>query len=197
MTLNLDALGQNILSGNFKKAASNLKLQNIFSGVKSYVWIRGVGGGGWGHSCMSVDIKCLSIRPLFYADTTPNDPVFLNSVHTQWPPFFHFCIKFYIKIANFCTLCAHFEKFNDFVAILTENLQIFVLKLIFCTLNDSNFWETKPTKPPFFLVPTRNDPLFRQNLTPNAPYFLSPVGTCTSLSYLSAPRGVRILPILW
>ena len=68
---------------------------------------------GGGHSHMSVDIKCLSIDPLFKCRS-----------YTQWPPFFHFCIKFYMKIAIFCALRAHFEKFNDFVAILTENLQI-------------------------------------------------------------------------
>ena len=146
---------------------------------------------GGGHSHMSVDIKCLSIDPLFYADPTPNDPLFY-SVHTLWPPFFHFCIKFYIKIANFCALSPHFEKFNDFVAILTENLQILPWNCIIAHWMTPIFWESTPKKPPFFLVLTPNDPLFRRNLTLNSPFFRSPVGTCTSLSYLSAPPRGRI-----
>ena len=68
---------------------------------------------GGGHSHMLMDIKCLSI-----------DPPFLRRPYTQWPPFLHFCIKFYIKIAIFCALRVHFETFNDFVEIFTENLQI-------------------------------------------------------------------------
>ena len=63
------------------------------------------------------------------------------------------------------------------------------LKWHFCTLNDLHFWEPTPKKPPFFWCPHQMTPFFRRNLTPNAPYFRSPVGTCTSLSYLSAPRG--------
>ena len=41
----------------------------------------------WGHSHMSVDIKCLSIDPLFYADHTPNDPLSLFSPHPVTPFF--------------------------------------------------------------------------------------------------------------
>ena len=63
-------------------------------------------------------------RPPFFTPTLHLMTPFFHSVHTQWPPFFHFCIKFYIKIANFCALRAHFEKCNDFVTILTKNLQI-------------------------------------------------------------------------
>ena len=37
--------------------------------------------------------------------------------------------------------------------------------------------------------PHRMTPFFQQNLKPNAPYFRSPLGTCTSLSYSSAPPG--------
>ena len=39
------------------------------------------------HSHMLVDIKCLSITPLFYADPTPNDPLFLFSPHPMTPFF--------------------------------------------------------------------------------------------------------------
>ena len=136
-----------------------------------------------------VDIKCLAIDPLFYADPTPNDPLFY-SVHTQWPPFFHFCIQFYIKIANFCALRTHFEKFNDFVAILTENFQILPWICIFAHWMTPIFVSPHQKKSPFFWCPHRMIPFFRRNLTPNAPYFCSPVGTCTSLSYLSAPRDL-------
>ena len=125
---------------------------------------------------------------------------FIYSVHTQWP-LFPLCIIFYMQIANFHVLrawklqifmCfAHFEKFNNFAANFNIKFANFDLKLHFCTLNDPQFWESTPKKTPFFffffLVPTPNDPLFRQNLTPNTPCFHSLVGTCKSLSYLSAP----------
>ena len=45
-------------------------------------------------------------------------------------------------------------------------------------------------KAPFFWCLHRMTPFFRRNLTLNAPYFRSLVGTCMSLSYLSAPRGL-------
>ena len=77
-----------------------------------------------GHSHMSVEIKCLSLDPLFYADPTPNDPLFLFSPHPM-TPFFPLLYQILPKkIANFCALRANFEKFNDFVAILIEILQI-------------------------------------------------------------------------
>ena len=142
-----------------------------------------------GHSHMSVDIKYPSIDPLFYADPTPNDPLFY-SVHTQWPPFFHFCIKFYIKIANFCALLAHFEKFNDFVAILKANSQILPWNCIFAHWMTPIFGSPHPKSPHFFGAHTEWPPFFWRNLTPNAPYFRSPVCICTSLSYLSAPRDM-------
>ena len=139
---------------------------------------------------MSVDIKCLSIDPFFYADPTPNDPLFY-SVHTQWPPFFHFCMKFYMKIANFLRASAHFEKFNDFVAILTENLQILPWTCIFAHWITPIFGSPQQRSPHFFWCPHQMIPFFRRNLTPNAPNFRSPVGTCMPLSYLSAPRGFK------
>ena len=96
---------------------------------------------------------------------------FFHSVHTQWPPFFHFCIKFYIKIANFCALRVHFEKFNDFVAILIENLQILLWNCTFA------HWMTPISgsphqKSPHFLVPTPNDPLFSTKSYTECPLFL-------------------------
>ena len=142
---------------------------------------------------MLVDIKCLSIDPLFYANPTPNDPFFLFSPHPTTPFFFHFCITSYIKIANFCPLRAHFEKLNDFCGNFNRKFANFALKLHFCTLNDPHFGEFTPKKPPFFWCPHRMTPFFRRNLTPNASYFRSPVGTCTSLSYLSAPPDWPLL----
>ena len=137
---------------------------------------------------MSVDIKCLSIDPRFLRRSYTQWPPFFYSVHTRWPLFFHFCIKFNIKIANFSALRAHFEKFNGFVAILIENLQILLWNCIFAHWMTPHFWESIPKKPLFFWCTHRMTPFFRRNLTLNAPYFRSPVGTCTSLSYLSAPR---------
>ena len=131
-------------------------------------------------------------RPPFLRRSYTQWPPFFYSVHTQWPPFFHFCIKFYIKIANFCALRAHFEKFNDFCGNFNRKFASFALKLHFCTLNEPHFWESTSEKPPFFGAHWhRMTPFFRRNFTPNAPYFRSPVGTCTSLSYLSAPRAMN------
>ena len=49
-------------------------------------------------------------------------------------------------------------------------------------------------KPPFFFwCSHRMTPFFRRNLTPKAPYICSPVGTCTSLSYLSAPPPSKMM----
>ena len=118
---------------------------------------------------MSVDIKSLSI-----------DPLILQRSYTQWPssffsphpmtPFFHFCIKFYIKIANFCALRAHFEKFNDFVAILTENLQILPWNCIFAHWMTPIFG-SRHQKSPLFLVPTLNDPLYSTKSYTERPLF--------------------------
>ena len=41
-----------------------------------------------------------------------------------------------------------------------------------------------------FFEPIPNDPFFQRNLTPNAPYFFSPVGTCTPLSYSGVHPGL-------
>ena len=100
-----------------------------------------------------------------------NRPPFLRRSYTQWPPFFirstpndplffHFCINFCIKIANFCALRAQFEKFNDFCGVLTENLQILPWNCIFAHWMTPIFKSPHQKKPPIFLVPTPNDPLF-------------------------------------
>ena len=87
-------------------------------------YLPGGGGGGGGALPYVGGYQVPDNRPPFIMPTLHPMTPFFHSVHTQWPPFFHFCIKFYIEIANFCALRAHFEKFNDFVAILTENFQI-------------------------------------------------------------------------
>ena len=130
-------------------------------------------------------------RPPFFTPILHPMTPFFYSVHTQWPPFFHFCLKFYIKIANFSALRAHFEKFNKYVAILTENLQILPWNCIFAHWMTPIFGSQHQKSPHFFWCPHWMTPFFRRNLTLNAPYFRSPVGTCTSLSYLSAPPGFR------
>ena len=123
-------------------------------------------------------------RPPFFTPILHPMTPFFYSVHIQWPPFFQFCIKFYIKSANFCALCTHFEKSNDFVAILTENLQILPWN---CILHAE--W------PPFLWVHTKKGahtkwpPFFLTKFYTECPYFRSPVGTCMSLSYSSAPQG--------
>ena len=129
-------------------------------------------------------------RPPFFTSILHPTTPFFYSVHTQWPPFFHFCIKFYVNIANFCALRAHFEKFNDFMAILRENLQILPWNCIFAHWMTPIFGSPHQKSPHFFGAHTEW-PFFRWNLTLNAPYFRSPVGTCTSLSYLSAPGTLR------
>ena len=117
----------------------------------------------------------------FFIQFTPNEPLF--------PLLYQILHK---KYANFCALRAHFEKFNDFVAILKGNSQILPWNCIFAHWMIPIFGSPHQKKAPFFWCPHRMTPFFWRNLTPNAPYFRSPVGTCTSLSYLSAPpRGIK------
>ena len=124
-----------------------------------------------GHSHMSVDIKCLSIDPLFYADPTPNDPLFLFSPHLM-TPFFPLLYQILHNNWNFCALRAHFEKFNNFCGNFKRKFANFALKLHFCTLNEPHFWESTSEKPPFFWCPHRMTPFFLRNPTPNAPIFV-------------------------
>ena len=126
-------------------------------------------------------------RPLFYADPTPKDLLFFIQSTPSDPLFFHFCVKFYIKIANFSALRAHFEKNSGN---FNRKFANFALKFHFSTLNDPHFWESTSKKPPCFWCPHWMTPFFWRNVTPNAPYFRSPVGTSTLLSYLRPPPGV-------
>ena len=137
-----------------------------FFRTDKWSWIRRRGGG---HSHMSVDIKCLSIDPLFLRRSYTNDPLFLFSPQPM-TPFFPLLYQILHKIANFCALRAHFEKFNDFVAILTENLQILPWNCIFAHWMTPIFGSPNQ-KSPLFLVPTPNDPLFSTKSYTERPLF--------------------------
>ena len=104
------------------------------------------GGGGGGHSHMSVDIKCLSIDPLFYADLTPNDPPFFPQ-STPNDPFFPFLYQIQHTNCKFLhTSCAFWEIYK------------------FCgsfNIKFAKFWlGVCIKKDPISLEPTENDPLF-------------------------------------
>ena len=76
----------------------------------------------------------------------------------------------------FGALCAHFEKFNDFVAILTEKLQILPWNCIFAHWMTPIFGSPDQKSPHFFfffffLVPTPNDPLFLTKFYTERPLF--------------------------
>ena len=111
-------------------------------------------------------------RPPFFMPTLHPMTPFFHSVHTHWPPFFHFCIKFYIKIANFCALCAHFEKFNDFVAILTGNLQILPWNCTFAHWMTPISGSPHQKSPHFFGAHTEWPPFFDEILHRMPPIFV-------------------------
>ena len=66
--------------------------------------------------CRWISSAC-HINPLFKPILHPMTPCYIQS--TSNDPFFPLLYQFYIKIANFHVLRMHFEKFNNFVAILT------------------------------------------------------------------------------
>ena len=111
-------------------------------------------------------------RPLFFTPILHPMTPFFYSVHTQWPPFFHFCIKFYIKSANLCALRAHFEKLNDFVAILKENLQILPWNCIFAHWMTPIFGSPHQKSPHFFGAHTEWSPSFDEILHWMPPIFV-------------------------
>ena len=92
--------------------------------------------------------------PLFFIQSTPNDPLFP--------------LLYQILHTNCKFLCAShtFEKFNNFEAILTWNLQILAWNCIFA------HWMTTPKKTQIvFWVPTPNDPLFSTKSYTERPLF--------------------------
>ena len=136
---------------------------------------------------MSVDIRCLSIDPsFFYANLTPNDPLF-SSVHTQCDPLFSTFVSMFA-----CTnykLSSRISEIYQILLYYNIHFANFGLKLHICTLNDPHFGGPHQKRSHFLGSPYRMTPFFQRNLTPNAPYFLSPVGTCTPLSYSGVPPG--------
>ena len=61
---------------------------------------------GGGHSHMLVDIDCLSLDPLFYADLAPNDPVLFFFPHPVTPLFSTFVKNLMYKLEIFsCFAC--------------------------------------------------------------------------------------------
>ena len=150
---------------------------------------------GGRHSHMSVDIDCLSLDPLFYANHTPNDPFFLQST-----PNGPFCNKFYIQ--NYKFLCAlhAFCEIWKFCGNFNMKLVNYGLKLQVYTLHNPHFRSQHQKRPFkffffffFFWARTEWRPFFNKILHENAPYFRSPVGTCMSLSYSSAPTGCVVM----
>ena len=146
-------------------------------------------------------------RPSFFTPTLHPMTPFFYSVHTQWPPFFTFLSNFTEKLQILARF-AHFEKFNDFVAVLTENLQILPWN---CTCAH---WMTPISgsphqKAPMFLVPTPNDPLFSTKSYTEYPLFSFsgrhlyvtfifeyPPPGCSS-NNLQSYRFIRVTQVAW
>ena len=107
-------------------------------------------------------------------------------------PFFPLLYQILHKNCKFFELLGRIlRNLTIFVATLTENLQILPWNCIFAHWMTPNFESPHQKSPNFFWCPHRMTPFFRRHLTPNVPYFRSSVGTCTSLSYLSAPRAFK------
>ena len=136
------------------------------------------------HSHLLVDIKCLSIDPLFHAYLTPNDPLFFfNTNFTNWKylgalcafwEIYTFCGNFNIKFANFgLKIAVLHTNWPPFLGIHIKKIPVSFFFFFFF----------------FFFWAPQNDPFFQWNLIPNAHYFRSPISTYASLSYSSAPPG--------
>ena len=102
--------------------------------------------------------------PFFKPTLHPMTP-FFYSVHAQWPTFFTFVS------ANFSALRAYFEKCYDFVAILTENLQILPWNSIFAHWMTPILGSPHQKSSHFFLVPTPNDLFFSTKSYTEHPLF--------------------------
>ena len=109
--------------------------------------------------------------PFFTPILHPMIPIFIQSTPND-PLFFHFCLKFYIKIANFSALRAHLKKFNKFVAILTENLQILPWNCIFAHWMTPIFGSPHQKSPHFFGAHTEWPPFFDEILHWMPPIFV-------------------------
>ena len=149
--------------------------------------------GGGGHSHMLVDIKCLSIDPLFYADLTPNDPPSFFSPHPMTP---FFPLLYQILHTN-CKFSHAFWEIYKFCGNSNIRFANFGLKLHFCTLNDSHFWESTSKKILFFFAPTPNDPLFSVKSYTKCP-LLSFSGRHLYITFIfRSPPGTAVASASW
>ena len=151
-----------------------------------------------GHSNMSVDIKYLSIKPPFLRRSYTQWPPFFLSPHTLNDPLFPLSCQILHTKWKFLGASRAFWEIYQFWGNFDIKFTNFGLKLHFCTLNDA-FLHTKwprfggfDIKKDLFFQPTSNDPFFQRNLTQSAPYFRSPLGTCTSLLYSRAPPPTKV-----
>ena len=120
---------------------------------------------------MSVDIKCLSI-----------DPLFLRRSYTQWHPFFiqstpndpFFPLLYHILHEN-CKFFARFARILRNLTILCQFQQKickFCLEIAFLHTEWPPFLMSPHQKSPhFFLVPKPNDPLFSTKSYTERPLF--------------------------
>ena len=145
-------------------------------------------------------------RPhFFWADLTPNDLPFFFSPHPI-TPFFPLLHQILRTNCKFLHTSHAFWKIYKFCDNFNINLANFSLKLHFSTLNDSHFWESTSKRILFFVLfcfvlfcflflflsPHRVTPFFQWNLTPNAFYFRSPVGTVCHFHILMPPPAVSV-----
>ena len=107
---------------------------------------------GDGHSHMSADIICLYYDPFFYANLTPNYPIFHYSPHRMTPFFQNFNLKFNF----FCVLRGHFKNVVNFQWKKANFTQIWQ-NLHRMTLYFGKF---TPKKAQFFWIPHPMTPLF-------------------------------------
>ena len=123
---------------------------------------------------MSANIKCLSKDPFFDANLK------MAPIHYSPHPMIPFYQNFKGKFINiFPTLRSHFKTFVNFELKVANVHQIY-----------TKFGEFYTQKSLICLDPTTNNPYTEY------PCFRSPVGTYPSLSYLSAPPGKYMFPLL-
>ena len=103
----------------------------------------------------------------------------LHPIAPLWSP--HPMIPFSTVVSNF-TCCKFLHASGAFWEIFKffSNLnKKFLLEITLLHTKWPPFWGSTSKKIPCFWSPHRMTLFFQQNLTPNAPHFCSPVGTCT------------------
>ena len=98
------------------------------------------------------------LRPLFYANLTPNDPVFHYSPHPM--TFFFFFHNFNVKFQIFRALRPHFKIFANF-QLEKVNFHSNLTKI---TPNDPLLWEVHTKKGPLFGISHPMTPFYYQIL---------------------------------